>query len=91
MLATSHWTSFGGQYGVRFAFLFAFMQTTSASLTVLWVFLMAGGVVLCLVDKDWYLRILGLAGLIPCVWCPIFLGRWAGFRGNYRESGIRLA
>lgn len=72
-----------GQYGVRFAFLFAFMQTVSTTLTVLWVILMTGGFVLRFVDKDWYLRILGIAGLlIPCVWCPIFLGTWDRLSGQ---------
>ena len=77
------------QYGDRFAFLFAFMQAITEALLWLQLFMAVYflfiwplvettyGATFWDFSADYYRRATGVYGLlVPCVWCPIFLGIW---------------
>ena len=77
------------QYGDRFAFLFAFMQAITRALLLLQFFMVVHflllwplvettyGVPFWDFSENYSRRASGVFGLlVPCVWCPIFLGIW---------------
>jgi hypothetical protein len=75
-------TSVNGQYGERFAFLFAFNTCCSQSFVVLILISLSLEVANMFNQNsasfwEFYLQATGIIGLlIPCVWGPAFLSQW---------------
>lgn len=87
------------QYGDRFAFLFAFMQAITRGLVLLQLFMVVHflllwplvettyGVPFWDFSENYSRRASGVFGLlVPCVWCPIFLGIWDRYSQRLRRE-----
>jgi hypothetical protein len=89
-------TEIESQYGVRFAFFFAFLSSAAASLLGIGLFCFIGSIIMGSIGGWWksYLCTLGIVGLlIPAVWCPWFLGTWdrlaTRLSNSWSSSGVK--
>lgn len=71
-------TEIRDQYGVRLAFLFAFMQLCEQCvMSIAWPAAIGSIIGASVMSWSNYLRVVGVVGLlVPAWWAPWFLGRW---------------